>query len=59
MHIGNKILAAIGSFRNQIGVSMIEYGLLAALVAIAAVATISTLGTSLDAKFLEVSNELQ
>lgn len=58
MKIISKIYNAIRSLGNDKGVSMIEYGLLAALIAIAVVATVSTLGTDLDAKFKAVSDEL-
>ena len=58
MKIIFKIYNAIRSFGNDKGVSMIEYGLLAALIAIAVVATVGTIGTDLDAKFKAVSSEL-
>ena len=59
MKIATKFFQVLRSMRNEKGVSMIEYGLLAALVAIAAVVTITTLGTNLNAKFLEVSSSLK
>lgn len=58
MKIAAKFFQVLRSMRNEKGVSMIEYGLLAALVAIAAVVAITSIGTNLDAKFKAVSSEL-
>jgi len=46
-------------FGDKKGVTMLEYGLLAALVAVAAVATLQSLSTSLNAKFSSVSTTLK
>lgn len=45
--------------KNRKGVTMIEYALLAALVAIAASATLLTLGKDIDKKFAAVDLKLQ
>lgn len=39
------------SKKSQSGVTMIEYALLAALIAVAAVVTMAALGTGISAKF--------
>jgi len=44
--------------KNRKGVTMIEYGLLAALVAIVAVVTLSNVGTGVKDTFQKVANEL-
>ena len=43
---------------NQDGVTAIEYGLIAALIAIAAVVIMGTLGTNLSTTFSEVASSL-
>jgi pilus assembly protein Flp/PilA len=45
--------------KGEEGVSMIEYGLLAALIAVVCVAIIGTLGTDLKAKFQVVDTNLK
>jgi pilus assembly protein Flp/PilA len=45
--------------REEEGVTMIEYALIAALVAIASIFTLGVLGTSVDTKFDEVNTALQ
>jgi pilus assembly protein Flp/PilA len=44
--------------RDESGVTAIEYGLIAALIAIAAIAAMTTLGTSLSNTFSHVANTL-
>jgi pilus assembly protein Flp/PilA len=44
--------------RQDRGATVIEYGLIAALVSVAAIAALSTLGGSLDDLFTLVSTEL-
>jgi pilus assembly protein Flp/PilA len=44
--------------RNQSGVTAIEYGLIAALIAVAAVTILGTVGTNLTATFTTVANNL-
>jgi pilus assembly protein Flp/PilA len=43
---------------NESGVTMIEYGLLAALVGVAAVAVLTTLGGDLQTLFTTVAGDL-
>ena len=43
---------------DESGATAIEYGLIAALVSVAAVVALQSLGSSLDAMFTTVSNEL-
>ena len=43
---------------NQDGVTAIEYGLIAALIAIAAVVIMATLGTNLSTVFSEIASSL-
>lgn len=43
---------------RQKGVTMIEYALIAALVAIAAIVTLGTLGNSINTKFGDVSTAI-
>jgi len=45
--------------RGEEGVSLIEYGLLAALIALACVVILGTLGTDLSGKFTTVDNNLK
>lgn len=51
----NKKLA---SKKSQAGVTMIEYALIAALVAIVAIATLTDVGTAIKAKFTTVATEV-
>jgi len=44
--------------RNEKGATAIEYGLIAALIAVAAIGAMTNIGTSLDATFQEVADEL-
>jgi pilus assembly protein Flp/PilA len=44
--------------RNESGVTAIEYGLIAALIAVAAVTVMSTVGTHLSSTFNTVANSL-
>ena len=43
-------------FRDEEGVTMIEYGLIAALIAVAVVATVVTIGTNLNTLFARIQN---
>ncbi len=47
------------SIKSQKGVTMIEYALLAALVAVAAVLTLTTLGTTLSDYFATIADYLK
>ncbi|BCF90780.1 MULTISPECIES: Flp family type IVb pilin [Paraburkholderia] len=44
--------------REEDGVSAIEYGLLAGLIAVAVITTVTTLGTNLRTVFTTISNKL-
>ena len=44
--------------KNEAGVTAIEYGLIAALIAVAAVTVMGTVGTSLKNTFTNVSNDM-
>ena len=48
----------VTSSKFQKGVTMIEYALIAALVAIAAIVTLTQLGTSINSKFNDVSTTI-
>jgi pilus assembly protein Flp/PilA len=48
----------ISFFKDEEGASMVEYGLLIALIAIAAVAALGLLGTSVKELFEDVKTEL-
>jgi pilus assembly protein Flp/PilA len=45
-------------WRDQSGVTAIEYGLIAALIAVAAVTVMGTVGTNLSTTFNSVANSL-
>lgn len=51
-----KTLKAL--FADESGVTMIEYGLIAALVAVAAVTVLTTLGTDLQTLFSTIGKDL-
>ena len=54
------IVKKIRSFAgDKKGVTMLEYGLLAALIAVAAVGTLQTMSSSLNTKFTSISNTLK
>lgn len=65
--IMNKIYAAQGYVaakisalgRDEEGATMIEYALIAALVAVAAIAILGTLGDEIKAKFEQVADALK
>jgi pilus assembly protein Flp/PilA len=44
--------------KNESGVTAIEYGLIAALIAVAAIAAMQLVGTGLSTTFTSVSNSL-
>lgn len=44
--------------KDEDGVTAIEYGLIAALIAVVIIGVITTVGTQLDAKFQEISDAL-
>ena len=45
-------------FKNEDGVTAIEYGLIAALIAVAAVTVLGTVGTNLTSTFSTVASKL-
>lgn len=45
-------------FRDERGATAIEYGLIAGLIAVVIITALTTLGTSLNTKFVNVSNAL-
>lgn len=47
------------SVRSQKGVTMIEYALIAALVAVVVIAALTTLGSDLTSIFTQISTKLQ
>lgn len=55
----HSLLQSVRQFwRDESGVSAIEYGLIAALVALAIVAGATTIGTDLDAMFKAIGTKL-
>ncbi|NVN10222.1 Flp family type IVb pilin [Nguyenibacter vanlangensis] len=44
--------------RDRRGVTMLEYGLIAALVAVVAIGALTTLGTNLSGVFSAISNKV-
>jgi pilus assembly protein Flp/PilA len=52
----SKILAFL---RNESGATAIEYGLIAAGISVAIIAIVNTLGSNLNAKFTDISNQLK
>ena len=44
--------------KDECGVTAIEYGLIAALIAVAAITVMSTVGTNLSTTFQSVANSL-
>lgn len=55
----NKIMSSIARFiRDEDGVTAIEYGLIAALIAVVIVGVVQTVGTDLQGIFQEVSDAL-
>ncbi len=55
----NSIIRKIRLFRkDERGVTMIEYALLATLVSIAAITALTTLGTDIAAKFTNIATTI-
>ena len=48
----------ISLFKNQSGVTAIEYSLIAALIAVAAIASMTTIGTTISTTFSMVAGKL-
>lgn len=55
---GPRYWAAFRLIRDRTGVTAIEYGLIAALIAVAAVSAITTVGTNLSRTFSTVAAKL-
>lgn len=53
-----KLSSAFAAFRNERGATMIEYALIAALIAVAAIGTMTLLGTGLSDIFTDITDEL-
>jgi pilus assembly protein Flp/PilA len=54
-----KLIAAAKSFvAGEEGATMVEYGLMVALIAAVCIAVVTTLGTNIQAKFQSVSNAI-
>jgi pilus assembly protein Flp/PilA len=54
----NFIAQAARFVRDEDGVSAIEYGLLAALIALVIIGTVTTLGTNLTAVFSDIAGSV-
>jgi len=48
----------INFFKDEDGVTAIEYGLIAALIAVVIIAAVTLVGTSLDNTFTYISNQV-
>ncbi|MBW2135848.1 MAG: Flp family type IVb pilin [Deltaproteobacteria bacterium] len=46
-------------FKDESGVTAIEYGLIAALIAVAIIVAVTAVGTSLNTIFTNISGQLQ
>ncbi|WP_395383852.1 Flp family type IVb pilin [Mesorhizobium sp. UC22_110] len=46
-------------FKDELGATAIEYGLIAALIALAIITGASTLGNKLNSQFTNISNSLK
>ena len=56
----SQVKALWNRFRNEeCGATMVEYGLIVALVAVAAITAVSTLGTDVLGEFTNISTELK
>jgi len=55
----NKLMnSVVKFFRDEEGVTAIEYGLIAALIAVVIVATVKTVGTDLNTTFTTIHTKL-
>lgn len=52
------IRSIINAIKNDEGVTLIEYGLIAALIAVALAAILGTVGTNLNTLFTTVSTQI-
>ena len=54
-----KFMQGVNRFiRDEEGVTAIEYGLIAALIAVVIIASVTSVGTALDAIFTEIATAL-
>jgi pilus assembly protein Flp/PilA len=53
-----EAICAYRPIRSEEGVTAIEYGLIAALIAVAIIAAVTTVGTNLTSVFTTVGNKL-
>ena len=58
MFITKLYVAAQVALANKKGAAMVEYALLAALIAVAAITTVTTLGTTISAKFTAITKSI-
>jgi pilus assembly protein Flp/PilA len=55
----DPVIKKIKSFSaDKKGVTMLEYGLIAALIAIVAIAGLTTLGTNINSKFSSIASSI-
>lgn len=55
----SKLIQQVKQFvRDEDGVTAIEYGLIASLIAVVIITTVGTVGTNLNAVFAKIGNEL-
>jgi pilus assembly protein Flp/PilA len=52
------LMSLVSFLREDNGVTAIEYGLIAALIAVAIIVALTTLGQSLESNFNEISSSL-
>ena len=57
-HLGTNGRSVVAALRDESGVTAIEYGLIAALIAVAAVTVMGTVGTNLSSTFNTVGGDL-
>jgi pilus assembly protein Flp/PilA len=57
--MGRFIQAAKRFVRDEEGVTAIEYGLIAALIAVAIITAVTLVGTNLDDLFTKIAGELK
>lgn len=58
MSITKFYVAAQVALANKKGAAMVEYALLAALIAVVAVSALTTLGTNISTKFSSIANSI-
>ncbi|MGI4797445.1 MAG: Flp family type IVb pilin [Janthinobacterium lividum] len=58
MSITKLYVATQVALANKKGAAMVEYALLAALIAVVAIAAVTTLGTTISAKFTAITTAI-